>query len=174
MTDAATIRQASSADIEEMIAIDVDACTLYADAGLDADLGPEHPYAIAERACWTRCAGAGNAFLAAWANGPPVGLLVLDRVDGAPYVEQISVRRAAMGQGMGRRLLDLAIRWAGRESLWLTTYAHIPWNRPFYERHGFVTIAEADCPPGIVTLLEDQRRALPAPVERIAMCRRVD
>jgi len=157
-----------------MVAIDGDACTLYVEAGLDADLGPEHPYSIAERAYWTRCARAGNAFLAGRPHEPPLGLLVMDRIDGAPYLEQLSVRRVAMQQGLGRRLLMHAIDWAGREPLWLTTYAHVPWNRPFYERHGFVRIPESACPRGIVTILEDQRRALPAPEERIAMRRLLD
>jgi GNAT superfamily N-acetyltransferase len=168
MSEALVIRQASPDEIDEMVAIDVDACTLYVEAGLDADLGPEHPYSVAERACWTRCAREGNAFVA---GAPPVGLLVLDRIDGAPYLEQLSIRRTAMRQGLGRRLLTRAIEWAGREPLWLTTYAHIPWNRPFYERHGFVTVPPSACPPGMVAILDDQRRALPAPDQRIAMRR---
>jgi len=176
MSEALVIRQASPDEIDEMVSIDVDACTLYDQAGLDADLGPEHPYSVAERACWTRCAREGNAFVADPPDAPPVGLLVgllvLDRIDGAPYLEQLSVRRTAMGQGLGRRLLARAIEWAGREPLWLTTYDHIPWNRPFYERHGFVTIPESACPPGIVAILDDQRRALPAPEQRIAMRRK--
>src|SRR5262245_45929632 len=102
--DALEIRRASSAEIDEMLAIDADACTLYEDAGLRADLGPDHPYSVAERAYWTRCARDGNAFLAAWPDARPVGLLVMDRVDGAPYLEQLSIRRVAMRQGLGRRL----------------------------------------------------------------------
>jgi GNAT superfamily N-acetyltransferase len=165
------IRRASPEEIDEMISIDVDASTLYVEAGLDADLGPEHPYSVAERACWTRCAREGNALVAGPPGGRPVGLLVLDRIDGAPYLEQLSIRRTAMRQGLGRRLLARAIEWAGREPLWLTTYADIPWNRPFYERHGFVTIPESACPPGFVAILDDQRRALPAPDQRIVMRR---
>jgi GNAT superfamily N-acetyltransferase len=165
------IREASPAEIDEMVDVDVDACTLYVEAGLDADLGPEHPYSIAERECWTRCAREGNAFVAGRRDERPVGLLVMDRIDGLPYLEQLSVRRRAMGEGLGRRLLERAIEWAGGEPLWLTTYGHIPWNRPFYERHGFVVMAESACPPGIVAILADQRRALPAPEDRIAMRR---
>jgi GNAT superfamily N-acetyltransferase len=171
MTEGLIIRQASPDEIDEMVSIDTDACTLYVQAGLDADLGPEHPYSVAERACWTRCARAGNAFVAGLADGRPVGLLVMDRIDGAAYLEQLSVRRIAMRQGLGRRLLQCAIEWAGTEPLWLTTYGHIAWNRPFYQRHGFVTVPESSCPPGIVAILDDQRRALPAPDERIAMRR---
>lgn len=64
-----------------------------------------------------------------------------------------------------------AIDWAAPEPLWLTTYAHLPWNRPFYERAGFAVIPEAQCPPGIVEILAEQRACLPAPRERIAMQR---
>lgn len=120
------IRKASPDEIDEMVAIDVDASSLYVEAGLDADLGPAHPYSVAERACWTRCAQAGNAFLAERASDGPVGLLVMDRIDGLAYLEQLSIRRVAMRQGLGRQLLALAVEWAAREPLWLTTYAHLP------------------------------------------------
>jgi len=95
--------------------------------------------------------------------------IVMERIDGEPYLEQLSVRMSAQGRGLGRWLLMRAIEWAGSEPLWLTTYAHLPWNRPFYERHGFVVVPESECPPGIVTILNDQRRALPDPDQRIAM-----
>ena len=64
-----------------------------------------------------------------------------------------------------------AIEWAAGQPLWLTTYAHLPWNRAFYERLGFGAVAETACSPGIVALLDEQRHWLPAPSERIAMCR---
>jgi GNAT superfamily N-acetyltransferase len=165
------IRRASSAEIDEMVAIDTDACALYERAGIHADLGPEHPYSLAERAYWTEAARKGGAFVAGPSGSAPVGLLIMERIDGAPYLEQLSVRMSAQGRGLGRWLLARAIEWAGGEPLWLTTYAHLPWNRPFYERHGFLTVPEPECPPGMVAILNDQRRALPAPEHRIAMRR---
>jgi hypothetical protein len=51
----------------------------------------------------------------------------------------------------------------------LTTYAHLPWNRPFYESAGFVVVPVSECPPEMVAILDDQRRWLPAPDQRIAM-----
>ncbi len=167
--DAITIRPASPAEIDELVAIDDDASTLYAQAGFDIHFGPEHPFARAERACWTRVAGEGGAFLAEQPGGHAVGLLVMDIVDGAPYLEQLSVRTSAMRRGLGRRLLGYALTWAGTQPLWLTTYAHLPWNRPFYESAGFAVVPESQCPPGMVAILEDQRRWLPAPDQRIAM-----
>jgi len=98
VSDDFEIRRASPAEIDEMVAIDVDASTLFDEAGVHGDLGPEHPYSVAERACWTRCARAGSAFVAGRPNERHVGLLVMDRIDGAPYLEQLSVRRSAMQQ----------------------------------------------------------------------------
>ena len=129
VSEAFLIRRASPDEIDDMVSIDVDASTLYVEAGVDADLGPEHPYSVNERACWTRCAREGNAFVAGLPNASPVGLLVMDRIDGAAYLEQLSIRRSAMRQGLGRRLIEHAIAWAGREPLWLTTYAHIAAGR---------------------------------------------
>jgi GNAT superfamily N-acetyltransferase len=163
------IRPASPAEIDELKSIDDDAGGLFEAAGLHLDLPPDHPFTRAERACWLRCAEAGNALLAEEVDGRTVGLLVMDRIDGAPYLEQLSVRMRAQGRGLGRRLLARAIEWAPGEDLWLTTYGHLAWNRPFYERHGFVVVPEPECPPGMVAILEDQRHWLPAPDQRIAM-----
>jgi len=79
---AVLIRRASPDDIDEMFSIDVDACTLYVEAGLDADLGPEHPYSVNERACWTRCAREGHAFVAAiaWAGREPAERIAMRRI----------------------------------------------------------------------------------------------
>lgn len=165
------IRPARPGELDLVVAIDDDASKLYADVGMDVDLGPDHPFIRAERACWGQAVAAGRVFFAEAPAGDGLGVAVLDFIDGAPYLEQLSVRRRAMRRGIGRRLLRLAIDWAGPQGLWLTTYAHLPWNRPFYERSGFVVVPELDCPPGFRAILEDQRRSLPAPGERIAMRR---
>jgi len=169
MTEPVLIRRASPDELDEIVAIDDDASTLYHQAGIHVEMGPEHPFVRAERTCWARAARNGDVFLAGPQGGRPVGLLVMDRVGGAPYLEQLSVRVNAQRQGLGRRLLMYAIEWAAEEPLWLTTYAHVPWNRPFYERHGFAVVPEPACPPEMVAILEDQRRWLPEPGQRIAM-----
>lgn len=171
MSEPVTFRSASPDDIDEAIAIDDDACTLYETAGLHLDIGPDHPFARAERARWLQAAREGCVFLAVSPAGSAVGLLVLGLVDGLRYLDQLSVRRIAMRHGIGRSLLRRAIEWAASEALWLTTYSHVPWNREFYVRAGFAVIPESCCPRKIAQILEEQRRWLPAPGERIAMRR---
>lgn len=165
------LRALSPDQIGEAIAIDDDACALYPSAGIHFDITPDHPFARAEYARWTRAARDGLAFVAAREDGAALALLVLGRVHGEPYLEQLSVRMSAMRQGIGRWLLRHAIQWARNAPLWLTTYAHVPWNRPFYEHEGFEVMPVDGCPGEIAAILDEQRRWLPAPEQRVAMRR---
>jgi len=103
--------------------------------------------------------------------GTIAGALVLRLVDGLAYVEQLSVRRAFMRQGLGQKLLRLAIEWAKDRPLWLMTYGHVLWNAPFYAREGFAIIAERDWPIGLGQLIREQREWLPDPHQRVVMRR---
>jgi predicted N-acetyltransferase YhbS len=76
-----------------------------------------------------------------------------------------------MRQGIGSRLVSFAIEWSAGQRLWLETYAHLPWNKAFYERHGFQAVPPEAAPAEVRAFLDEQRRWLPAPEERIAMCR---
>lgn len=171
MHDGLTLRVLSADDIGEAIAIDDDACALYPTVGVHFDIGPDHPFARAEYARWTQAARDGLAFVAAENDGPALALLVLGHVDGLPYLDQLSVRSPAMRRGIGRWLVRHSIAWAADAALWLTTYSHVPWNRPFYESEGFEVVALADCPASITAILDEQRRCLPAPEQRVAMRR---
>jgi len=168
-----SIRAGVAADLPTLVALDDDACGLYAEAGLRLDLPSDHPFAVAERASWRRSLEHGWSFLAVDDARAPVGFAACELVDGAPYLDQLSVRRASMRQGIGRALLARAITWARvhGDCLWLNTYDHLPWNRPFYEREGFVVATSAEWSPGMSAIVADQRRVLPAPDLRVVMRR---
>ncbi len=171
-----TIRLARPGEIAVLAAIDDDAGRLYAEAGLPIELAPDHPFVLAEQARWQHSAGLGHVFLAVDAEDRGLGFAALGWVDGEAYLEQLSVRSDAMRRGLGRRLLRRAIEWAaqqGRSSLWLTTYGHLSFNRAFYEREGFVVIAEPEWPPELAHHIAEQRRCLPDPEQRIAMRRTI-
>jgi len=170
------IRPALPADLEAMHRIDEDALALYAEHGVHIELAPDHPFARAELARWQRSTERGWAFMALFPSGEPVGFAVLDYVDGQPYLDELAVRCTAMRRGVGSALLERAGAWArerGGDSLWLTTYGHLPFNRPYYEQRGFVVVPEAEIGGGIAHHLEQQRLYLPAPAERVAMRQRV-
>jgi GNAT superfamily N-acetyltransferase len=173
MAPAFTIRTGRPDELETVRAIDDDACRLYERAGMKVELAPEDPYAVAETVSWRRSLERGDAFIAEDASGAPIGFAALELVDGAPYLEQLSVRLESMGQGVGRALLGCALEWAGArgDTLWLNTYAHVPWNRPFYEKEGFTVVPSDAWAPEMSALIAAQRAALPAPDERIVMRR---
>lgn len=167
-----SLELAGPSDMAEVIQIDDDAMLLYGEAGLTFELESTHPYALAERARWLRSAELGRLSFAVDGSGVRVGFAALDHFDGAAYLDQLSVRRNSMRRGAGRSLLRHAIAWAkanGDKELWLTTYGHVPWNAPFYRKEGFRLVSEPQCGPGIRRDLEEQRRWLPAPEQRVAM-----
>ena len=88
---------------------------------------------------------AGRAWVATNGLDEPIAYLVLDVVDEAAHVEQVSVHPDYARLGLGRQLLDAAVPWARRQGLTamtLTTFADVPWNGPYYARLGFQVVAE--------------------------------
>jgi GNAT superfamily N-acetyltransferase len=166
-----SLRLARPSELPELVAIDDAAAGLYAQAGLAIDLHPTHPFVKAEVGSWRRALEAQLAHVAVDARDRPLGFITLGHVDGAPYLEQLSVHPRAMRRGIGAALLARAVAWSGVEPIWLTTYAHLEWNRPYYERHGFVVVAERACGPELQRILASQRDVLPRPEMRIAMAR---
>jgi GNAT superfamily N-acetyltransferase len=169
-----SIRRASPSELDVLESIDDDASRLYAEHGLPIELGPDHVFARSELQRWLRSAELGRAFLAVDRAGVGVGFAALDVVDDEPYLDQLAVRAAAMRRGIGGRLLARSADWAraeGASAIWLTTYDHLPFNAPYYERHGYVVVPEGACGPGILHHIREQQRHLPAPAHRVAMRR---
>jgi GNAT superfamily N-acetyltransferase len=166
------IRAGRVEDLETLCEIDTDAATLFEHAGLFLDLPRDHEFSVDERLRWERSLAAGNALLAVDPDGHAIGFAACGTLDSEPYLDQLSVRTHAMRRGVGSAMLsavEAMVRSAGGRTLWLTTYGHLPWNRPFYERVGFIVTPEQDCGPQIRGELCYQRRWLPAPNERVAM-----
>lgn len=167
-----SLRIANSDELDKLVAIDDAASVLYVKAGLKIELGKDHPFVVAENIRWARAIELGLAHVAVNCQDTPIGFVTLSYLDDEPYLDQISVLPGHMRHGIGTSLLNLAISWSGGRPLWLTTYSHLPWNRPYYERHGFFTIKDSECGTELCAVLRDQRAALPDPDQRIAMVHR--
>jgi 8-oxo-dGTP pyrophosphatase MutT (NUDIX family)/GNAT superfamily N-acetyltransferase len=75
---------------------------------------------------------------------PVVGFAHVIDVGGQLHLEQIAVHPDAQRRGVGQMLLRAAfgtVLDAGHRTLTLMTYADVPWNGPWYARHGFVELA---------------------------------
>ena len=98
---------------------------------------------------------AGHAWVATDNDGQPIAYLLLDVVDGAAHIEQVSVHPDHARRGLGRALLSVAEEWAARQglsALTLTTFTDVPWNAPYYSRLGFRVVAEDDWTPGLIRI----------------------
>ncbi|WP_344189088.1 GNAT family N-acetyltransferase [Pedococcus aerophilus] len=100
---------------------------------------------------------------------------VLD-LDGHAHLEQIAVLPDRSRRGIGAVLLEEACRYAaeqGSAQVTLRTFRDVPWNAPFYARHGFEVL---DPEPGWMQPLRDAeaRIGLPQNGIRVAMVRQVD
>jgi GNAT superfamily N-acetyltransferase len=156
--------------------IDLDASRLFEQAGLFMMPPYDQELLAAEHRRWTGCLGARSVLLAESQSGETAGFMALDTLDGEPYLEQLSVRMRFMRRGIGSALLAAAQRTAERRrarNLWLTTYGHLAWNRPFYERAGFRPVPTEQWGDDIAQEMVFQHRVLPAPTERIVMRKHV-
>jgi hypothetical protein len=75
------------------------------------------------------------------AGDPPVAFAAVIDLDGHPHLEQISVRADQTRRCIGSSLLSMVVRrsWPG---LTLITFRDVPWNGPWYLRHGFAELLE--------------------------------
>jgi ribosomal protein S18 acetylase RimI-like enzyme len=147
MTTSPRSRLATEADLAYLPAIESAADELFARAGI----GPMPSQTV-------DLAQLRDALVLLVSGDPVVGFAMVDEVDGEAHLEQLSVHPMAARQGLGTELLCAAIEWsarAGYESMTLCTFADVPWNAPFYARHGFHTVHELG--PGLAKLRETER-----------------
>ncbi|QKW35411.1 GNAT family N-acetyltransferase [Actinomadura sp. NAK00032] len=86
------------------------------------------------------------------AGDPAVGFAAVEELDGAAHLEQISVRGDLTGRGIGAALLAEVMAGAaasGSPGVSLLTYRDVPWNGPWYARHGFAELPAERWGPGI-------------------------
>jgi GNAT superfamily N-acetyltransferase len=170
------IRFGTEADIDVLCDIDLDAGELFVRNGLDLDLPSDHEFFRNERGRWLRSLASGRALIAVGSDGSAIGFAAMGVRDEEPFLDQLSVRTRFMRLGIGSALLHASehmARLVRQRTLWLTTYAHLPWNRPFYERTGFVIVPEADWGPEIHREVTHERRWLPCPDKRVVMRKRL-
>lgn len=87
--------------------------------------------------------GVGDPDLVLVAGRPPVAFAFADVLDAALHLHQLAVHPAEGRRGLGSALLAAVVDRARRAGtgLTLTTFRDVPWNTPWYARHGFVELA---------------------------------
>jgi GNAT superfamily N-acetyltransferase len=98
----------------------------------------------------------------ALASERPVGFAFVGVVDGRAHLAEMSVHPDHERRGLGSQLLEHALDWRGapeRPGTTLTTFDHVPWNRPFYERRGFVRLDAVEPGSELAKILAGEERS---------------
>ena len=146
-----TIRPCLPSDADALREIERRAGERFRDVGLDW-VADDEPFSIATL---HEYALSGRSWVALDETETAVGYLLVDFVDQAVHIEQVSVTPDRQGSGVGRGLIDHVGAWAvttGRLAITLTTFADVPWNRPLYEHLGFRVLTETEIGPELRAL----------------------
>ncbi|MBD8873194.1 4-(cytidine 5'-diphospho)-2-C-methyl-D-erythritol kinase [Rhodanobacter sp. DHB23] len=119
---------------------------------------------------------AGHVWVAQDGEGRAVGFVGVAVEDGEVGIAEIDVLPSHGRRGIGAALLEHACAWAaesGYPSVVLGTLADVPWNAPFYARHGFEAIDPARYTPALAEHdAHDRARGFPMHL-RVYMRRRL-
>jgi GNAT superfamily N-acetyltransferase len=162
------IRAARTDDGPEMRDIERLAGARFREVGMDnvADAEP------APLEVLSRYAADGRSWVAVDDSDRAVAYVIVDVVDAAAHIEQISVRPDLQGAGVGRALIARVRAWAstsGKPAISLTTFASVPWNGPLYEHLGFTALGEDEIGPELRSLRDAETRHGLDPTLRVCM-----
>ncbi|WP_030144844.1 GNAT family N-acetyltransferase [Spirillospora albida] len=135
-----SLRPARIDELAELVAVENSADAAFAALGIVFPPGPTVVETVA-----------GQAEILV-AGDPPAGFAAFRTVDGATHLEQISVRADLMGRGIGVPLLRAVqdrARAADSPGVTLITFRDVPWNAPWYARHGFAELPQDRWGPGL-------------------------
>jgi GNAT superfamily N-acetyltransferase len=99
-----------------------------------------------------RLVGMGQVWVACLEDGVAVGMVIASVREGAVYVEEMDVLPAHRRRGLEARLLSTVCAWAraqGYAAVTLSTFRDVPWNGPFYRKHGFRDLQPEEWTPGM-------------------------
>ena len=165
-----TVRAPMPGELPLLQAIGVAAGRRFAEVGLDA-VAEDPPIALTALEGWRK---AGRVWVTTDRDGHPVGFVVVDLLDAAAHIEEVSVRPDEGGRGHGMALMRHVEKWArvkGFATVTLTTFREVPWNRPWYERRGYRVLAEEEWTPGLVARREHEAEHGLDPDQRVVMAK---
>jgi len=151
--EAMRIRAARATELPALQAIERAAGLMFCDIGMP-EIAQYDPWPLPLMAARR---DAGRIWVQAGDGDEPVAYLMADLVDGCLQIEQVTVHPGSARRGLGRALLDHAANRAaagGLPALTLTTFAHVPWNAPYYARCGFRVLDDAEITPGLRAIRE--------------------
>ena len=147
------VRLASLADVPVLGDLEVRAGERFRTVGLDEIADDDPPpaglltQAVAEQRLWV-----------AECDDQVVGYALGMDVGHQPHLEQVSVLPEYGGRNIGALLVAAVAGWARGlgDSLTLSTFRDLAWNAPWYERLGFVTLAEDELTAPLLEVRDEE------------------
>jgi GNAT superfamily N-acetyltransferase len=133
------IRRALASDLHAMARIEFEAGRRFAQAGMPEVAAMTREDLFPQDAA-RQLAAEGSLWIGAH-NERPVGFAAAEATDGYGFLYELDVLPAHAGHKLGWSLVNAVEIWAREKDLkglTLATFRDIPWNRPYYERMGFV------------------------------------
>ncbi|MGW4424393.1 GNAT family N-acetyltransferase [Streptosporangium sp. NPDC004631] len=142
------IRWAEPGELPGLAAVEVAADGLFAQVGIAFPAGT------------TMIEETGDPSRVLVAGDPPIGFAMIGWVDGTVHLDQLAVHPGHGRRGVGGRLLEAVCDHAasaGSAAVTLTTFRDVPWNAPWYARHGFAVLDPAEWGPELTALVAHER-----------------
>ncbi|MGA4990082.1 GNAT family N-acetyltransferase [Nonomuraea bangladeshensis] len=142
------VRWADSEELPGLVAVELAADRLFEQVGITFPPGT------------TMIEEAGDPGLVLVEGEPPAGFALMGQVDGHLHLDQLAVHPESMRRGIGGRLVTAVLdhaRAVGVPRVTLTTYRDVPWNAPWYARHGFAVLPPEEWGPELRALVEHER-----------------
>lgn len=152
------IRLAGSEHLSVIPAIELAASAMIP----EADLPLENRFCVTEDELLKEAQSEARLWVALNDDQRPVGFAMADIVDGSPHLDEMDVIPEFGRQGIGTRLVRTFIDWARSSNfrkVTLITFRHLPWNAPFYEKLGFVSMAPSELGEELASLLRREGEA---------------
>ncbi|MFI7444029.1 GNAT family N-acetyltransferase [Nonomuraea indica] len=142
------VRWAEHAELPDLVAIELAADGLFEQVGITFPPGTTQIEEVTDAA-------------SVLVDGvPPAGFALVGRADGNVHLDQLAVHPDRMRLGIGGRLIAAVLDHAaasGAPAVTLTTFRDVPWNAPWYARHGFTVLPEGQWGPELRALVEHER-----------------
>ena len=150
MTDVVNVRLAGPEDITAMQEIEIAAGALFATIGMHdvAEDGAHETELLAGYVV------DGRAWVAE-SDTVVCAYAIVDVLDGAAHIEQVTVHPDYGRRGIGRLIMDEVTVWArahGYPAITLLTFRDVAWNGPYYRRLGYVDIPDQELAPDLAAL----------------------
>jgi GNAT superfamily N-acetyltransferase len=106
-------------------------------------------------------------------NDLPVGFAHAEMLEPtSAHLKELDVHPEHIRRGLGSRLVMAVCAWAratGCQSLTLTTFREVPFNKPFYAQLGFEVIPTAGLSSTLRSIIQEESRRGLDPSRRVAM-----